>query len=338
MSTKQAMIDAVTLRQILMERYSKGEARRLYKHIRRLDNLLEKKVLAKYGKERAVILGKEVEKISNELLTLYGNDLIASLESFAVKESEFAKQLLIASTSATSIKSPSLLSVKKSVNSQTMNLLVGGKLQKVTINQAIKQFSTAQSKKIGQIIKDGSLSGRTTDEMVEEISDLVRARTRQQAETLVRTTTNKTATGAREATFDENDDIFDGWQWLSTLDSRTSLTCAGLDGKKFQEGKQSKPPIHWGCRSSFIRLVKPEFDLGSEIEGKRSSDSGYVSAKLTYGGWLKKQGKPVQVEVLGTKRAKLFRSGEVSISNFTDRSGQTLTLDQLEAKNSLSFS
>jgi hypothetical protein len=58
---------------------------------------------------------------------------------------------------------------------------------------------------------------------------------------------------------------------------------------------------------------------------------------VTYGGWLKKQPASVQDEVLGIERAKLFRSGKLSIGKFTDDTGKVYTLDQLKKLEPLAF-
>jgi hypothetical protein len=85
-------------------------------------------------------------------------------------------------------------------------------------------------------------------------------------------------------------------------------------------------------------LVNPKYNLGSKVTGKRSSVDGLVSADTTYGGWLKKQGAAVQDEVLGIDRAKLFRSGKLSIGRFTDDLGRVYSLEELERLNPLAFS
>ena len=338
MSSRQGMIDAITLRHILLERFAKGEARRLSKNFKKLSAAINKEIETDFKKMKAVALSKKTSKISQIFFQSYGESLVEALGSFAAKEAEWAGQLVLATTAAVAFSPVPQKKLLQAINARPMQLLVDGKIKKVTVEQAVKKFTTFQSKQVGQIIKDGSLNGRTTQQISKEITSLIQTRTRQQALTLVKTVTNHTATLAREAAFSENSDILTGWQWVSTLDSKTSITCAGLDGKKYKDNQtQSKPPIHWGCRSDWIPVVNPEFDLGSEINGERAAENGPVSAKLTYGGWLKSQNKAVQVEVLGATRAKLFSSGKVSIGNFTDKAGSILNLKQLEARNSLSF-
>ncbi len=56
---------------------------------------------------------------------------------------------------------------------------------------------------------------------------------------------------------------------------------------------------------------------------------GQVSAETKYSGWLRRQPKDFQNEVLGVERAKLFRGGKVSLDRFVDNSGGVITLDKL---------
>jgi hypothetical protein len=110
--------------------------------------------------------------------------------------------------------------------------------------------------------------------------------------------------------------------------------CAGFDGQKFDVNEGPMPPLHWNCRSTRVPLVKESLRVpGFSME--RASMTGPVDAKVTYGGFLKRQSKEFQNEVLGPKRAALFRSGKVSISNFTDDNGRVLTLKQLAEKENL---
>ncbi len=64
---------------------------------------------------------------------------------------------------------------------------------------------------------------------------------------------------------------------------------------------------------------------------------GPVSNQVTYGGFLKRQSKEFQNDVLGPRRAELFRSGKLRIDQFTDDMGRTLTLDELAARYDLTM-
>ncbi len=113
--------------------------------------------------------------------------------------------------------------------------------------------------------------------------------------------------------------------------------CASLDGTVHPIGEGPHPALHWGCRSIRVPLVQQGVALA--LPGGRRTAEGVrpVSARLTYGGWLKKQPEAVQDEVLGVERAKLFRSGKVSIQRFTDDTGKVYTLEELAKREGLAL-
>jgi SPP1 gp7 family putative phage head morphogenesis protein len=186
-----------------------------------------------------------------------------------------------------------------------------------TVEQAIRRIrGTTQ----GGAFVDGALTG-----------------TRREAEALARTALNGTANQARMEVLEENDDLLKGYQWVSTLDSRICLQCAGLDGKNYEsmEGR-IQPPAHVNCRCTLVPVLKSEEELGlppvKGIKSTRASMNGQVPASQTYGRWLKDQPVSVQEDVLGKRKAKLFRDGKLKIGSFTNRKGKTLTLDELKVK------
>jgi SPP1 gp7 family putative phage head morphogenesis protein len=337
MSSNNALIDAITLRQILIERYSKGEAKKLVKNLTRLSRQLKKTVNSDYGRVRAVRLAQQVTRITETILNEYGDEMIVGLKEFGKDEAEFIEQALLATTAAEAVSSGSIRQIQASITKVPMKLISGKKTQTLTIEQAARKFSKKKSLEIAQLIRDGSVVGKTTQDLGREIEELVGGKFTREAESLVRTTTNHIGTQARNATYAANDDVIIGEEFLATLDSITSVTCASLDGRIFPIGEGPMPPVHWNCRSDRVPKVNPEFDLGSEIVGERASIDGPVSGQTTYGGFLKRQNAAVQNEVLGVERAKLFRSGKLSIGKFTDDSGKVYNLQRLRELNPLAF-
>tara|TARA_R110000824_G_scaffold20481_6_gene77070 strand:+ start:3801 stop:4832 length:1032 start_codon:yes stop_codon:yes gene_type:complete len=337
MSSNTGLIDALTLRQILIERLSKGESKRLLKHLKRLSAELKKTIINDYGRVRAVRLADKVSKITTTILAEYGDDLAVGLKEFAKGEAEFARQTLLETTSAKAISAPTVRQIQAAITKVPMKLLGSKGFKSITVNQAVSQFTKKKSVEIANIIKDGATTGKTSQELVKNITGLINTRTRNQAESLVRTTTNHIGNRARAATYEANEDVIDGEEYVSTLDSSTTITCAGFDGEIFPINEGPMPPLHWGCRSIRVPSVNPKFNIGSKITGERSSVDGPVSAKITYGGWLKRQNSDVQDEVLGVERGKIFRSGKLSIKKFTDKTGKIYTLDRLKELNPLTF-
>ena len=337
MSSNNALIDALTLRQILIERYSKGESIRLLRHLKRLSADLKKVVGNEYATARAVNLAKQTEQITKAYLIEYGDDMMQGLREFSETESAFARQAIIATTAAEVTAPASIAQLHSALTRVPMKLIVGKRTEVLTVNQAVSTFSKKRSKEVAQLIRDGYTVGKTSQQMVNEISELVGGKIKNQAASLVRTTTNHMGAQARSMTYAANDDVIMGEEYVATLDSRTTISCAGFDGEIFPIGSGPMPPLHWGCRSVRIPKVNPKYDLGSDIVGDRASVNGPVSGSVTYGGWLGRQGTDVQNEVLGIERAKIFRSGKLSISKFSDDSGKVYSLKRLEELNPLAF-
>lgn len=121
------------------------------------------------------------------------------------------------------------------------------------------------------------------------------------------------------------------YQWASVLDSSTSMTCQGLDGKIFKIGQGPRPPAHFGCRSTIIMLIPSRLNTNG-IEGKR----------VSYYDWLSDQSARTQNLALGKKRADIFRSGKLSNEEFVELNLNSnfipITLEQMKLINPNIFS
>lgn len=186
----------------------------------------------------------------------------------------------------------------------------------------------------------GGLQNGTPVQGVMEIS-------RRNAESLVRSATQAAAGAARQATFEQNADIMDAVQWRSTLDTRTTMECAQRDGLRYtvtghEPIGHSLPwgggpgNLHWGCRSTSAPVTKSWRELGFDIDdlppGTRASMDGQVAADTTFGGWLDRQSKTRQDEILGPGRAELYRSGAISFRDLVDGNGRELSTAQLRER------
>lgn len=205
--------------------------------------------------------------------------------------------------------------------------------------------------RIRDAVRIGYLAGDTTAAIVRRIigtkalkyADGLLDTDRRSVESVVRTAVSHTASTARQAFFEENDDILGNEVWVSTLDSRTSSICMLRSG--LQYSPEHKPidhqypylggpgNAHWGCRSTGLRLLKGQ----KQFYGTQSSQDGYVDANMTYGQWLRIQPAEVQDDILGPTRGKLYRDGELNIDQFANDKGKWLTLAELEQRNHAAF-
>jgi hypothetical protein len=106
--------------------------------------------------------------------------------------------------------------------------------------------------------------------------------------------------------FKADEDIFSGYIFYATLDTRTCLVCASLDGKTFKTQEEA-PTAH--CLNKHCRCVlSPEVEGFEGMESTRASMDGPVPGNWTYEIWLNKQPASIKKEILG-EYYKLYRAG-----------------------------
>lgn len=135
-----------------------------------------------------------------------------------------------------------------------------------------------------------------------------------QAEALVRTAVQEIASKVTFRTYEESG-IVEEYEYVATLDRRTTLLCRSLDGKVFRldDAKAPRPPIHWQCRSTTIPRIK----------------GAPPPTREAHADWLRRQPPAVQDEILGPARAQLFREGKVTLDDLVRQDGRVITLREL---------
>ena len=169
-----------------------------------------------------------------------------------------------------------------------------------------------------------------------------------QVTTIVRTSINQVANTASQKVYEANQEITERYEYISTLDSRTSAICARLDGQIFEYGKGPTPPQHFNCRSTTVPVIDKSWykERGYEppTEGRRAAKWGkdqigkQVPAGMTYADWLKEQPRSVQAEVLGKWKSKYFtqlsktEGPQAALRKIIRIDGSELTLEQLKKR------
>lgn len=208
--------------------------------------------------------------------------------------------------------------------------------------------------KFADNMRQGILKGETVSQLIQRVraeDGPLFTKAYRDAESLVRSAVQVAANDTRLAIYEKNDDLFDGIQWLATLDNHTSQICRGLDGLVWDNDYEPVghkipfpgPTAHPGCRStqvpvlkSWDKLIKNK-ELAKKLNkaekdnpGTRASVDGQVSAKQTYEEWLKKQSVDTQKDILGVDKYKLWKKEKLSLVDMVDQSGQPLTIEELE--------
>ena len=121
-----------------------------------------------------------------------------------------------------------------------------------------------------------------------------------QVRTIVRTSVNQVQTMANQAVYSANQDITKKYEYVATLDARTTALCGSLDGRKFKYGEGPEPPQHFNCRSTTVPIIDDD-DLGRRFPDTRPSEVGRVPQDLSYPDWLKRNPN-MQTQALGNKK------------------------------------
>ena len=341
MSTSRTFLqNASTRHAIFVGRFAGSQIKEVIPFLERIRRTtisrLAQENITEINKSRLTALTKELDEAMIEAYDKMGKKLTENMKQFADYEADFSARMFTKATKA-DFTVPNGKTIEAAVFSNPIALTTDS----ISIEAALAQFSKQKRKQMINVIKDGIIAGRTSDEVVKDIDFVSKKIQRNHAAALVRTVTNHVSTAARQATVDDNQDVVEGVEWVSTLDGRTTHTCQSLDGKVFAENKGPRPPLHWGCRSTVIPKVKKEFSVVDKIKTERPAVGGggaeTVSGKTTYNSWLKKQSAQFQDEVLGSGKGKLFREGGLSVNQFVDANFQPLTLEQLRRKEPLAF-
>lgn len=278
---------------------------------------------------------KDIDSILSGIAGDWNEQLIADLKDLGAYESQWSAKTMAANIQA-SFTTPSPEQVWSAIKFNPMQL----NDKPVDFSAWIDGWKDDEVARLTQGVKMGFVQGRTTRDIVKEVvgtgglADI----SERNAKTIVRTAVAHVSNVAREATYDKNSDVIEGYEWVSTLDSKTSAICRGRDGLKFKADAEfrPKPPAHPNCRSTTIPLVSSEFDFldAGAKRAARGADGGMqVDASTSYYDFLKSQPAAFQDAALGVTRGKIFRNAGMTAEEFraasVDGFGNPLTLKQM---------
>lgn len=320
----------------MVQRYGDGQAKEAATYVDRVlasvAAVLSVEDISGMSRTKLEGIYRQIRDVTTLGYSQMGTEMMRQLDLFGEFEAEFTVEMLAANATV----AIAFDKVRESFVDAIMNTKPGVQM---TIGEALSDFGKKKARDIVRTVSDAHLGGLTSQAAVLEVSRMAPMH-KGQAGTLVRTMVNAISTQARNDVFSQNSDILSGVEWVSTLDSRTSLVCASRDGEIYPLNSGPRPPAHYGCRSTVVAVVKPEYDALPSAGVRPSVGAGgaeQVSGSTTYGGWLKRQPAAFQDEVLGSQRAALFRRGGLSIDSFVDRSGRTYNLDELRRLQPLAF-
>lgn len=293
-----------------------------------------------------------IKQADEKILELIGSqtaEFIAEYPEFAEQQSQFAAMSLERAVINYSALTPSISVLMKDVF-RTPLVLNGNAFaldDYVTGNDGIVNKTREN---VNRALFSGYAEGRTTQQIITSIkgSKTVKGasipKSKSNTERVVRTALNHVATTSRQRTYKENRSLVVGYQWLSTLDSRTSPICRDRDLTVYyyKDKFNPLPPAHDYCRSTTTPELNDNNPLkqkkGDGTRASRGAKGGkQVSDNLSYYDWLKKQPASFQDQALGKTKGLIFRNSGLTADEFkavsVNQFGKPLTIEQLKAKN-----
>lgn len=316
------------------------------------------KLKAKYIRSLMKEGSKSIEN-SHKLIQQAVRDGLISVGDL---ETQFAiGSLNKAVTGTGTIKIASETLSPKKISSIADNLIVEGIPQ--------SQVWGRHSKRVQEKFKDAVRTSWQNNEDIETLSGRIRGTSankykdgilnvsKNQANTLARTSISSVSNRTREETYLANSDVIKGVQFLAHLDSNTTHICRAYSGDQwlYEDGgyrniegghEYRQPPLHFNCRSTMLPLLKTSAELKATVpakweripKDKRKTVGKVLGPKVCHSPctyrdadeWLKSQGKGVRKQVLGSDKAvALWEAGKVTMSRFVTQKGRSRTPDEV---------
>ncbi|MBP2091692.1 MULTISPECIES: hypothetical protein [Pseudomonas] len=216
------------------------------------------------------------------------------------------------------------------------------------ISEWLAGVESGRAASIRDAVRSGIVDGKPTAEIVRTImgtkaqryADGVLQKSRREVESVVRSAVSSAAAVASDKSFEASAVLISHVEWISILDSRTTVMCRIRDRLPYTLGTYKpighKIPwlagpgrLHFCCRSSKWPVLKSAKELGITDAEVMTLMDGQSPQQTTFGEWLERQPAARQDQILGPERGKLMRQGKLKLKDFSNDKGVLITLDEL---------
>ncbi|QEA09403.1 capsid morphogenesis protein [Escherichia phage Sciku] len=332
-----SLLTSLISHQIWLQRTASGEVKDLTPFIQEMRDEIKRQVLLFGDDGRSTArLNKLLRDLEEALTGLTGDwqtKLTEDLKELAAYEAEWNVKTLTANVNAEFV-TPTAEQVWSAAVFQPLALSE----KPVDFTKLMEGWGETEVARLVTGVKMGFVQGRTTRQIIKSVvgNGGLSDKSANNAAVVIRTALSHVSNEARNETYRQNSDIIEKYEWVSTLDSRTSTICKARDGMTWGIGKGPMPPAHPNCRSTTAPVISSEFyflDAGAKRAAKGADGGTQVSADTTYYEFLKQQPAWFQDQALGPVRGKIFRNSGISPEEFrvisVDGFGNPLTLKQM---------
>ena len=323
----ERIVDEAVLHRVALGRYSTTVVRRVLAQLNRVENDIIARISRadNEGRDPAQLerLLEEVRALQADGWLVLRSRLGDDLNELADAERLFAERLVRYGAGQAGVA----LSTNVPTTAQVVAAVNARPFQGRFLREWLEEAEAGQARRVRETVRQGFVEGRSVSEIVRTIRgtranqfrDGILEINRRGAEAMVRTAITHTSAVASRTTYEAMGVA--EVTFVAVLDSRTTITCAALNGRTFPLERFPWPPRHVNCRSTAVPQIR-----GLEPVEPQSFDT-----------WLRRQPVETQNEVLGPTRARLWREGRLTLDRFTDRAGNVLTLEQLRRRDAGAF-
>ena len=194
--------------------------------------------------------------------------------------------------------------VFSTVNTRLINQIINDQWSGKNYSQRIWWNTSKLAEDVQQLLTTAAMTGESIYKTSRRLSERF-GQSMNNSVRLIRTETTYSCNQAELASYEELD--IEKYEFVATLDTRTSPICQKMDGKVFktEDAKAgiNLPAMHPNCRSTTIPYFKdgmPEYRTARDKDGKRIK----VPADMKYDEWYKKYIEPYEQQKRSQKPPK----------------------------------
>ena len=173
------------------------------------------------------------------------------------------------------------------LNTKAIDRAINAKFEGADFSSRIWQEKDKLILNLNSILAQNIARGSGLEGIIKDVMKVTNA-TYYNASRLARSELNRVCGLANADSYKESDFV-EEYEFVAILDSRTSDTCAEMDGKRFLKKDYTPgvnaPPMHANCRSTTVAVIGPEAKerIAKDKEGKYIK----VPANMKYLDWAK---------------------------------------------------
>jgi hypothetical protein len=229
--------------------------------------------------------------------------------SIALSESE--------KTAGAMLKAANVETLAKPVSLERLRAIYqGDAIEGFTADQWWRHNERKLRERVRIETREGLAKGESLAEIRARVENNALLRSKRHAEALSRTSANNLSNAAIWETGEANPNLSRGYRLIVTFDRRTSKICIAYGERNLiypYRAGSPRPPFHFLCRTIIQPVIRGH-------ENDKPVDAGR---------WLKGQSIETQNEILGPRRAELFRKGKIDLSDLIRGDNTIATIPEL---------